>query len=267
MEITPSSSLHIFISYASEQLATAEQVFLALSTSGHTVFFDRTMLMPGQEFDRAILEAIRASDLMIFLISPESVRESTYARTELRFARETWPNPAGSVLPVLVAPVDFSDIPVYLKAVTILIPTGNIPAEVSAAVHDLAKGGRPKPSGVNQDLVIKAISAQTKQLERSHRLAEIDRNWDLKKLGFASTGLPTNRVFARLMPLPPIIMSIVMTIVMTVVVPSFIPFWFAFVPLLFGAFGALSLYFLGNRFCIAEDDYLRTRNLALHDES
>jgi len=126
--------MRIFISFASEDWSIAEQVQLKLSGEGHEVFLDRDSLPPGESFDARIRAEIARSDLMVFLISPDSVRPGAYARTELKLARQRWPNPHGHVLPVVVRNTDFDDIPPYLKEVTVLRPEGNVAAEVLAAL-------------------------------------------------------------------------------------------------------------------------------------
>ena len=185
MKPSKKTQLRIFLSYASEQVNIAEQIYLTLSNSGHKVFFDRTDLPPGEDYNPAILNAIRASDLFVFLISPHSVEEGAYARTELRFARDTWPDPAGQVLPVMAAPTDFSKIPNYLKAVTILRPEGNLPAEVAAIVHDIATGRTPEDTVFGQLEVIKWAAQESKELRHDLQLVEIDKAWELEKKQYA----------------------------------------------------------------------------------
>jgi tetratricopeptide (TPR) repeat protein len=133
--------MDIFISYASEQRATAEEIALALRAEGHRPFFDRSELPEGDAYNARIREAIRGCDLLIFLLSPESVSDGRYTLTELRFAEEKWRSPAGHVLPVMVRSTDAAGIPAYLRAVVILRPAGNVPAEVVAAVERLSKPG------------------------------------------------------------------------------------------------------------------------------
>lgn len=140
MSAGPTRSLRVFLSYASEHNETAEQIYLTLSNAGHDVFFDRTSLPPGRDYNPAILDRIRSSDLMVFLISPESVEDGSYARTEIRFARDVWPEPQGRLLPVMVADTPRDSIPMYVRAVTYMTPEGSIAAEVAAAVNDLAAG-------------------------------------------------------------------------------------------------------------------------------
>jgi hypothetical protein len=62
--------MDIFISYASEQRATAEEIALALRAEGHEPFFDRSELPEGDAYNARIREAIRGCDLLIFLVSP-----------------------------------------------------------------------------------------------------------------------------------------------------------------------------------------------------
>lgn len=131
-------SVRIFISYASERRALADRIAIGLRQSGAEVFFDRDALPPGEAYDSEIREQIRRSDLLIFLVSPESLEPGTYALTELGLARERWPNPSGRVLPVLVAQLkEGQGLPAYLSAVGILSPAGNTTAEVLAAVEAL----------------------------------------------------------------------------------------------------------------------------------
>jgi tetratricopeptide (TPR) repeat protein len=67
------------------------------------------------------------------------VSEGRYTLTELRFAEERWRSPAGRVLPVMARPTDTAAIPAYLRAVVILRPAGNVPAEVVAAVDRITR--------------------------------------------------------------------------------------------------------------------------------
>jgi TIR domain len=127
----------VFISYSSEHKDVADRVALSLRGRGYQVFLDRDDLPPGGSFDEQIQKAVASSSAFVFLISPESIAQGRYTLTELKYAREKWPNPSKAILPVMVAPTNIGDVPDYLKAVTILEPHGNAAAEVSAAVAAL----------------------------------------------------------------------------------------------------------------------------------
>jgi tetratricopeptide (TPR) repeat protein len=134
--------LRIFISYSSKYREVCERLQLALEAGArHEVFVDRSELMPGQPFDTKIREALLGCDLLLFLISPESLAPGSYALAELDIAKSRWRHPGGRVLPVKVAPTDMQAIPAYLRAVTILEPSGEVVAETVAAVEAV----RPPP--------------------------------------------------------------------------------------------------------------------------
>ncbi len=131
--------MQIFLSYAAEDKDVAEPVAFALRSRGHKVFFDRDDLPPGGEYDMRIEKAVGQSALFVFLVSPNSVAKGRFTLTELEFARRKWRNADGRVLPVMVRPTPFEEIPNFLKSVTVLEPQGNIAAEVGAAVDPLAQ--------------------------------------------------------------------------------------------------------------------------------
>jgi hypothetical protein len=129
--------MQIFLSYGSEHRDIAEPIAFALRERGHEVFLDRDYLLPGRGFNRQIEQDIKDSDLMVFLITPQTVTPGRYTMTELEFARQSWRRPYKRVLPVMVEETDMSRIPSFLKAVSILHPKGNLVAETAAAVDRL----------------------------------------------------------------------------------------------------------------------------------
>lgn len=131
--------MKIFLSYPRELRDLADRVRLALAADGNDVFFDRQQLAAGREFDNAIRRAIDKCDLIVFLVTPGSVAEGTYTRTELKFAESRWPHPKGRVLPVMVRPTDIESIPPYVRAVTIFSPEGDVAAEVAAEVAQISR--------------------------------------------------------------------------------------------------------------------------------
>jgi hypothetical protein len=132
--------LKIFLSYPSEARDVAERVNIALLALGHDVFFDRDDLAPGREYDQAIARSIAASDLFVFLITPQSVTAGRYTLTELGLAQRKWPAPGGRVLPVMLRPTEISTVPAYLRAVSFLVPSGEVVAETVHAVRSLLDG-------------------------------------------------------------------------------------------------------------------------------
>ena len=131
----------IFLSYASQQRAIAEEIRFALRSLGHQVFFDRDSLPIGDEYHFRIRKAVEQSEAFVFLISPQSVAQGRYTLTELKYARERWPEPQGKVLPVMIEKTEYGDIPAYLTSVTVLEPQGNAAAEIAAEISKWRKRG------------------------------------------------------------------------------------------------------------------------------
>ena len=136
--------MRIFLSYSSSDRVLAQQTELALRSAGYQVFFDRKDLPAGESFDVRILEAIEQSDLLIYLVSPASVKPGAYALTELGFARKRWRHPDRRIIPVMVGPVSLDALPPYLRAVTLLEPEGNVVAEILESVNALSGWRRYK---------------------------------------------------------------------------------------------------------------------------
>jgi formylglycine-generating enzyme required for sulfatase activity len=153
--------MKIFLSYSSKDRALAEPVYLALRAQDHSVFFDRSDLPPGEEYDVRIREAIESSDLFVFLVTPNSLNAGSYTLTELDIAEKTWPQPGGKILPVMLGAVDIPKLPPYLRTVTVLEPVGNVPAAVAYAVHRIAtaKWRRYRNIAVGAVAVIAALFA------------------------------------------------------------------------------------------------------------
>jgi formylglycine-generating enzyme required for sulfatase activity len=131
--------MKVFLSYAAEDRDFVEPVSLALRAQGHRVFFDRDELPAGEEYDGRIRRAIETSDLLVFMLSPNSLESDSYALTELSIAQKSWEHPAGRLLPVVLRPVSLERVPAYVRAVTFLEPQGNVAASVADAVHRVAR--------------------------------------------------------------------------------------------------------------------------------
>jgi tetratricopeptide (TPR) repeat protein len=135
--------VRIFISYSSKYQNICDRLQLALEADGHhEVFVDRSELTPGKPFDEALRKGIEDCDLLLFLISPESVAPGSYALAELGIAKKRWRHPGGHLLPVKVAPTPIEAIPAYLRAVTILEPQGDVVAETVAAIDAIRPPSR-----------------------------------------------------------------------------------------------------------------------------
>ena len=76
----------IFLAYVAEDLFLADRLFDDLEKRGFAPWLDRRKLLPGQNWPRAIEEAIETSDFFIGCFSSRSVRKKGSFQSEIRYA-------------------------------------------------------------------------------------------------------------------------------------------------------------------------------------
>jgi len=94
--------MNVFISYAQADEKVAEKVGKGLKQAGLQVWDVRREMLPGDLWSDTVSKALRASDAMIVLVTPEAAR-SSQVRSEIDFAlsRGAFKN---RLIPVLVGP-------------------------------------------------------------------------------------------------------------------------------------------------------------------
>jgi hypothetical protein len=127
--------MKIFLSYAREQRPLAEELAARLEREHHEVFYDRDDIRPGSAFDQTIESGIRAADLFIFLISPQSVAAGRYSLSELKAAKEAGRGKRDFVWGVQVEPTPKDDVPPFLKSGSLFFPQGEPIAEILQEVR------------------------------------------------------------------------------------------------------------------------------------
>lgn len=75
------------------------------------MFFDKASLPAGGDYHSRIQNAVQGADIFIFLITPNSVAQGSYAPKELKYAREKWADPKEKILSVLVRATDWTATP------------------------------------------------------------------------------------------------------------------------------------------------------------
>lgn len=164
----------VFISYSSHQRELAERIAITLRSEGHEVFFDRHKLVPGEAFHAKIRAEVRQADLMVFLISPQSVSIDSYARTELRVVEREWKSPAGRIIPVLAEATPMKDVPAFLREVQMVERGRNVVAEVAYAVDIINREAskiRP-PDGPSDEQRSRTQNSITTRLEEAYKRRE-----------------------------------------------------------------------------------------------
>jgi hypothetical protein len=76
----------IFITYVHEDAPAAERLYKDLRAAGFDPWTDRRKLLPGQNWPRAIEDAIAVSDFVIPCFSRQSIRKKGGFQAEIRYA-------------------------------------------------------------------------------------------------------------------------------------------------------------------------------------
>lgn len=82
----PRRQPRVFLAYVTEDLAGARALCEALETEGFSVWMDVKRLLPGQNWPRAIENAIETSDFFIACFSRNSVNKRGGFQAEVRYA-------------------------------------------------------------------------------------------------------------------------------------------------------------------------------------
>ncbi|MFL6464325.1 MAG: toll/interleukin-1 receptor domain-containing protein [Bryobacteraceae bacterium] len=84
----PNNRIRVFLSYAKEDQATVKKLYDELQKAGFEPWMDVAKLMPGQDWPRAIRQAIDVTDFILVNFSHRSVGKRGHFQCELRHALE-----------------------------------------------------------------------------------------------------------------------------------------------------------------------------------
>jgi hypothetical protein len=137
----------IFVSYAREDLESASRLVQDLRAAGLEVWFDRTALQIGEDWDRSILSSIKRCSLFLPVISRQSLSEKNLRD---RYFWEEW-NYADALTrrmapgQVFIIPIVLDDTPIdqdllpdaFKRAHGIKLPGGNITPDTAERLIEL----------------------------------------------------------------------------------------------------------------------------------
>ena len=81
-----SRTLRIFLCHASEDKAEVHNLYRKLFALGFDPWLDSEKLIPGQEWDREIKNAVKNSDVVLVCLSHKSITKTGYVQKEIKFA-------------------------------------------------------------------------------------------------------------------------------------------------------------------------------------
>jgi hypothetical protein len=84
------TSARIFLSYARKDKHAVAKLYDDLAAQGHAPWMDSKDILPGENFQRAIDKAIRDSDLILAILTSNSVDRRGFIQRELKQGLDLW---------------------------------------------------------------------------------------------------------------------------------------------------------------------------------
>ena len=97
----------IFLSYARDDQDMVKAVYKKLKDEGYTPWMDQFDILPGEDWERSIKNAIKKADFFLVFLSENSVNRRGILQKEIRTALDSW----NGMLPddIYLIPVRLSD--------------------------------------------------------------------------------------------------------------------------------------------------------------
>lgn len=105
----------IFISYAKEDIIYAEQFYDFLLNRGYSPWLDKKNLLPGQDWNFMIQEALYKADFIVLLLSNISVNKRGYVQREFRKAVDYCETKLDSDIYIIPVMINECDVPFSLQ--------------------------------------------------------------------------------------------------------------------------------------------------------
>jgi hypothetical protein len=83
-KVSQGQIMSVFLCHSSKDKAAVRQLYQKLSRDGYEIWFDEEKLLPGQDWNREIIHAVRNADTVIICLSQSSVTKSGYYQKEIR---------------------------------------------------------------------------------------------------------------------------------------------------------------------------------------
>lgn len=112
-EFLPQTSPQVFLAYVEEDYALAHRLYLQLRAEGFEPWLDKKKLLPGQNWPRAIEQAIEISNFFLPCFSNRAGGKRGHFQAELRYALD-----CAARLPlddVYIIPIRLEECPVPLR--------------------------------------------------------------------------------------------------------------------------------------------------------
>ena len=110
MDTSDVKQLRAFLCHASDDKSTARDLYKRLLKDNFSPWLDEENILPGQDWNHEIKKAVRASDVVLVLVSSSSINKAGYVQKEIRQAIDVAEEqPEGAIF---IIPVRLEDCPV-----------------------------------------------------------------------------------------------------------------------------------------------------------
>jgi hypothetical protein len=107
---TTGDKLKVFVSYSRSDLDIADQLVAVLESQGFKIAIDRKGIHGAERWEERLGQLILESDVVVFLLSPDSARSAICAWEVEEAARR-----GKRIIPVLCRPLDGNEPPARLR--------------------------------------------------------------------------------------------------------------------------------------------------------
>jgi serine/threonine protein kinase len=90
VELPPTETVRIFLSYVREDEEKVESLYQKLSEKGFKPWMDKKDILPGEDWELSIRRAIRSSDFFLACLSANSVNRRGFLQKEIKDALDIW---------------------------------------------------------------------------------------------------------------------------------------------------------------------------------
>lgn len=109
------SGLKVFLCHASEDKTVVRKLYDDLVSRGMSPWLDERDLLPGQDWNIAIQDAIRDSDALIVCLSSQSVTKTGYVQKEIKYALDFCDEQPEDTIYLIPVRIEVCDIPKRLS--------------------------------------------------------------------------------------------------------------------------------------------------------
>lgn len=114
--MTHDRHLRVFLCHGSEDKPTIRDIYSRLREDGVNPWLDDENLLPGQDWDSEIRQAVRRSDAILVCLSSHSVRKEGYLQKELKFALDVAEEKPEGTIFIIPVKLDSCQLPQRLRS-------------------------------------------------------------------------------------------------------------------------------------------------------